>query len=775
MRITRAACLMLGVSVAGLHASTAAAQSGPADEQGQEAQAPQGERGAPSAQESQGGSGLGDIIVTARRVAENVQNTPVAVSIFSNETLARAQISGTEGLSALVPSLQIAGAAPNVGNPSAAQIFIRGIGQSDTTPGVDPGVGLYIDDVYMGSAIGGIMDFRDIANVQVLRGPQGTLFGRNTIGGAILLTTKEPGDHLGGEARIGVGSDNLREARVAIDVPLSDDLRTRWTYGGRNRDGYVHRISDGLDLGDVNSYTITGKIQWKPGTDFKLTLKGDYTAEHSNGTALVLAALNPNAPYEKSVSFYAGCPGMTSAQSPVPLINDPRCANDFYKGGPFKTNGTYPLGSTLRNWGVTAAAEYDVGKALTFKSITAYRDLKWTGSRDADGTPFAISASTASGDGWQFSQELQAIVHVKDLTIVSGAYYFESKTDFRFLANLTNDAPPDGTIDHWDGLYHNSNWAVFSQGTLDITHALQVTGGIRYTEETKKFFPNQYREGDYDDPYVPRREYRVKTGAVTGTAAIQYRFSDDIMTYVSWTKGYKAGGFNRGYPAPVPAARSFAPEYATAWEAGTKLDLFDRKVRLNLAAFSTDYNDLQLLYRVGIIPTIINAGKARIRGLEGELTIKPAEGWLLTGNGSILDDKILEVVTIPGSSTAVSTNSRLPYVPHFQGQFASQYTFVRPIGDFDLSIRGSVNYIGSQYFDVGNSPNIAQLRNITMFDIGLTLDNAARGWLIQAGIKNLSNEVYQIAGNGAYNTPGGYDEVAYNRGREWTLSVTKTF
>ena len=233
------------------------------------------------------GGGIQDIIVTARRVEENVQNTPVAVSAFSSDALARAQISGTDGLATVTPSLQIQGTAPNSGNPAAAQVYIRGIGQSETAPGVDPGVGIYIDGVYLGSSVGGVMDFRDLANIQVLRGPQGTLFGRNTIGGAILITSNDPRKEFGGQVYAGIGSDRQRDVRGAVNVPISDDLLTRWTFGSRTRDGYVRRISDGVKLGDVNSYTATGKILWTPTATLEIMLKGDYTNEKSNGSPLV--------------------------------------------------------------------------------------------------------------------------------------------------------------------------------------------------------------------------------------------------------------------------------------------------------------------------------------------------------------------------------------------------------------------------------------------------------------------------------------------------------
>ena len=201
------------------------------------------------AQEPQSAEGLDEIIVTARKVEENLQTTPIAITALSGCALEDRQIFTTDVLDQVVPNLQFANNAPLAGNNSSSQVFIRGIGQTDPTSTVDPGVGMYIDDVYIGSAVGGSMALRDVANVQVLRGPQGTLFGRNTIGGAVLISTTDPGDEFGGIARLGTGEGSLIDAMVALDVPLSETFKTRVSLGMIQQDGYVER-PDGTDLGD---------------------------------------------------------------------------------------------------------------------------------------------------------------------------------------------------------------------------------------------------------------------------------------------------------------------------------------------------------------------------------------------------------------------------------------------------------------------------------------------------------------------------------------------
>src|SRR5687767_5016511 len=232
------------------------------------------------------------VIVTARRRAESLQDTPLAVTALSAAALERQQIVGTTDLDKIAPNLQFHSYGTLTGNNSAAQVFIRGIGQTDATPAVDPGVGIYIDDVYMGRSVGGAMDFRDIASVQIVRGPQGTLFGRNTIGGAVLLTTNAPGENAGSSLRMGVGDDNLRELFGAFDVPMGDAWSARLSVGGRQRDGYVTRVSDGEDLGDEEMYTGQAAVRWEPSESLTFTLRADYTDEDENGSPFVFRTMN---------------------------------------------------------------------------------------------------------------------------------------------------------------------------------------------------------------------------------------------------------------------------------------------------------------------------------------------------------------------------------------------------------------------------------------------------------------------------------------------------
>jgi|HigsolmetaAR201D_1030396.scaffolds.fasta_scaffold05839_1 iron complex outermembrane receptor protein len=765
------------------------------------------------------GAGLEEIVVTARRREESLQETPIAISAFTAESLERQQIFSTDDLDQVSPNLQFAAYGPLTGHNSAAQVFIRGIGQTDGSSGVDPGVGLYIDEVYMGRAVGGIMDFRDIAGIQVLRGPQGTLFGRNTIGGAVLLTTALPGDELGGTVRVGVGDDDLREAFVAVDLPIADGLGARISAGARQRDGYVTRIHDNMDLGDEDSFTTQAVLRWE--TDpVTLTLRGDYTREDENGSPFVFAAINESQVFPIFASVAAGCSNGAGAPSfppPVPVpqdLVDPRCANDAtWNLGKYTNGGTAPAFSRLENWGTSLVAEFKLSDAFRLKSISAYRELNWHGARDADNTPLTILHTDYKSDGRQFSEELQGLVETDRLKGVFGLFYFDEKvTDFLQVPIAAGVGAPaqvlQGSRDYQLAYLDNENWAVFTQWTYDITDALSVTAGVRYTEETKGARIIGFTTAPVDAPtIVPDflRPYTIDANGLivqsnvippghtspglhvhpdrfendysstTGSASIQYKFAEKAMAYLSWSQGFKSGGFNQRFNSVTfdYTPLSFKEETAETIELGFKSDIAG-VLRLNAAIFNTDYEDMQLIYRVGVVPILFNAGKATIRGGELEFTYAPGS-LIIEGSVGYLDDEFDSItpIVVPGSqvTATVTPNNSLPFTPEWQANIGIGYDIVGPT--VTLTPRVNISYTDSQFFDAANSREVAQLDDVTLVNVSLTL--AFGDWKIRAGINNVTNKEYLVAGNSSTSTSAGYAEAIYSRPRNWFLTAQYEF
>jgi iron complex outermembrane receptor protein len=743
-------------------------------------------------------SGVEEVTVTARRRAESLQDTPAAVSVLSGEALENRQILSTTDLDQSIPNLQFTTYGTLTGNNSAAQVFIRGIGQTDATPAVDPGVGIYIDDVYMGRAVGGAMEFRDIASVQVLRGPQGTLFGRNTIGGAVLLTTNAPGEGAGNIVRLGIGDDDMREAFAAADLPISDEWSARASVGFRQRDGYVTRVFDNVDLGDENMYFGQAALRWRPNADVEFTLRADYANEDENGSPFVFRAMNENATFVAAASVAAGCPGATFPPPFVPPTDDPRCGNDAQALGPFRNGGTYPANSTLANQGASLVGTWRASEAISLKSITAVRRLEWAGSRDADNTPLLILHTNYTSRSEQFSQELQALIEIGKLNGVAGLYYFDEDTFDRVIVPLGN---PGTSFDTQRVSLDSQAWAAFTEWTYKVTDAFSVTGGIRYTDETKglqgilfNVAPASAAEPPppaalcpFAGPpptqtgclFLTTNRFEQTFTSTTGSASVQYRWNDRLMTYASWSQGFKSGGFNQRYNAAPPgnAPISFDPETAESYELGFKSNPTTH-LRINGALFTTDYDQIQLTYRLGVVPLLFNAGKATIQGGELEivyatdaLQIDASLAYLQNEFDSINDPPPFGPV-VP---TAVATiHSKLPFTPEWQMHVGASYDF--QLGnDLVLTPRFDLSYTDSQFFDAANSKEIAQLDSVTLLNGSLALADTEAGWRISFNGSNLTDEMYPVAGTSSLTTASGYAEIINARPRTFSITASKTF
>ena len=753
------------------------------------------------AQESQA-EALESIVVTARRREESLQDTPVAVTALSAEALERQQATGTMDLDKIAPNIQFHSYGTLTGNNSAAQVFIRGIGQTDATPAVDPGVGIYIDDVYMGRSVGGAMEFRDISSVQILRGPQGTLFGRNTIGGAVLLTTNAPGDNAGNSVRAGVGEDNLREIYGAFDIPLGGDWSARLAAGGRERDGYVTRVSDGKDLGNEKMYTGQLGIRWKPSDAFTLTLRGDYTNEDENGSPFVFQSMNEAATFVGASSQAAGCPNMLDPLPPPVLVGplaDPRCGNDAQALGHFKNGGTYPASSTLENSGASLVVQWDVNDNLSFKSITADRRLKWTGTRDADNTPLLILHTNYDSKSDQLSEELQAVVSTSRVDGVVGLFYFDEDSFDRLLVPLGN---PGTSYDTQRVSMDSKAKAAFTEWTFKATDALSFSAGVRYTEETKGLQSTMFNVAPASraEPPAPTalcpfagppptqtgclflttNRFEREFSATTTSASVQYRVNPQLMTYLSWSEGFKSGGFNQRYNAAPPgnAPISFNPETAESWELGFKMDPADT-VRMNVALFMTDYDDIQMTYRLGVVPLLFNAGVASIFGGELELEYAPTTEFRVDASLGYLDSQFDKITAPPPfgpvTPTATATlKSRLPFTPEWQGHLGLSYDFAMG-ANWQLTPRADVSYTDAQFFDAGNSREIAQLEAVTLVNASLTLSSEDSKWRFVLSGNNLTDEDYPVAGTSSLTTASGYSEIIYARPLTVALSATFSF
>jgi iron complex outermembrane receptor protein len=779
-----------------------------AQEPGEPKEAPKAEPAAPQEQEAV--KAVEEVVVTARRREESLQNTPIAISAFGAELLVERQIQQTADLERITPSLQFKPAGQLSGNSAAGVVFIRGVGQLDPTAAVDPGVGIYIDEVYVGRAVGGQIDFGDVAGVEVLRGPQGTLFGRNTIGGAILVRTRSPEvGRFGGKAHLRVGEDHLYDGFAAFNLPLGADAAARFSGGFRKRDGYVTRPFDGRDLGNDDGRYLNGGLSWALSTKALVIVRADYTKRTENGAPFVFAGINETAPVAAIVSVAAGCPGATIPFLPaghprlgpprVPLIDDPRCANDFQAQGDLTSGGTAAVESTSEVWGVGGTATLHLNDRVSLKSITAYRSTDSRGVRDADNTPFVILTSDLTTGSRQFSQELQVQLAFDKGNAIFGGYYFDEATDERLTAFLPFPPSPPviasllaggpGTRDLQASDLQTDSLAGFGQVSVRPLEGLELAGGLRYTEDRKTYqgtvlnlFPSTQPDPDplptravpEGGPlFIHNRPFEKTFSAVTGSASVQYRWSGAFSTYASYARSFKSGGYNTRYNAPPPGfvPVPFDKESVDSYELGAKADI-GRDLRVNVAAFRADYGDIQMIFRQGVVPLLFNAGKATIQGLEAELRYHPTSGLLIEGGVSTLDDEIKSITPVPGTVATVAPGDDLPLTPAFQGNLALSFPFA--LNDrFKLTPRVDGSYTARLVFITPSDPLIEQ-GGFFVGNATLTFADKSKGWQVTAGVQNLSDERYLVQGNASLATLG-YAERMYARPRNWFLRLSVDF
>jgi iron complex outermembrane receptor protein len=752
-----------------------------------------------------------EVVVTARRREESLQDTPVAISPFNVETLEARQVEQTQDLERVAPSLQFKPAGQLSGNTAATVVFIRGVGQLDPTAAVDPGVGVYIDEVYVGRAVGGLIDFGDVAGVEILRGPQGTLFGRNTIGGAILVRTRTPEiGRFGGKASFRVGQDSLYDGFAAVNLKLGGSAAGRLAGGFRKRDGYVSRAFDGRDLGNDDSYSVNGGLTWAPSTRSLVLVRADFTNRDENGAPFVFAGINPRAAVPAIVSVAAGCPGATIPFLPpghprlgppnVPLIDDARCANDFQARGDFESGGTAPVMSTSDVWGVAGTASVYLTDHVFVKSITAYRSTDSRGVRDADNTPFVMVTTDLTTDAKQFSEEVQVQLERDTFRAIVGGYYFNEATDERLTVPLPfPPAPPiiasilaggPGARDLQRSDLGTDSFAAFGQVSLKPTGGLELAAGLRYTEDRKTYrgtvlnlFPLTQPDPDplptlaipEGGPlFVFDRPFEATFSALTGSGSVQYRWNSSLSTYASYSRSFKSGGFNTRYNAPPPnfVPVPFDEEKVDSYELGVKLDV-GRNFRLNVAAFRAGYNDMQMIFRQGVVPLLFNAGEATIKGLEADFRYRPAAGVIVEGGLSTLGDEIKTVTTIPGAVATVAPGDELPLTPAFQGNLGVSVPIA--LSDrFTLTPRVDGSYTSRLIFITPGSVPVIEQDGYFVGNASLTLADAKRGWQFTAGVLNLLDERYLLQGNASLATLG-YAEKMYARPRNWFAQLSVDF
>jgi iron complex outermembrane receptor protein len=772
-----------------------------------------------------------EIVVTAQFRAQNLPDAPLASTAVNAEMLEARSQTNIAQVANNAPSVTLKPQGAAYGPSMGASI--RGVGQFDFNPALEPGVGLYVDDVYYATLTGSLFDLLDLDRVEILRGPQGTLAGKNSIGGAVKLYSQRPrGDNTGTISGT-YGSRNRLDLRASGDIGLTDSLAFRIAGVAKKQDGYVKRMDFGCvnpagsalnpssatqtpipatmgsesdcvvaREGEVDFQAVRGQLRWQPTDRLDINLIADFTHDDRTNAGSVLlnrsfngavASPNFNNPARDIDPF---TPNDQPAANRIPLdsrfLCGPYCNYASYSS---PADGTQPgaqgAGRTkYEGWGISGQVEYDLTDDMQLVSITAYREYETLFNNDDDVTPLAHSLGFGDLNFWSFSQELRLNGSLLDdaLEYTLGGFYMDQRSTYATTQFLRYAGLP--AFQGNDPVDADTK-AVFAHLAWHPVDPLTLTAGIRYTDESKTYtYTRLDLEGNrnpdgtstlpilgaldgvtgvYDGPESDRFDFRLNA---------QYEITNDISVYGQWSTGFKGGGIN---PRPFNAeqVKPFGPETLESYEVGFKSDFLDRRVRLNLAAFFSKYEDIQLNLNnctgvLGItmgVPCALpfNGGNAEVKGIELETTLRPVDGLLIDGAVSYLDFDYTSLVPNTGIDLAFVS----PNTPKWKWAIGAQY-------EIDLGSTGSLtprvdaSYQSDIYTNaVNRSTNL--IEGYTLANARLTWANEEGDLEVSAEVSNLFDKYYLLTVFDLTTAGAGVASGQPGRPREWAVSVKKKF
>ena len=732
----------------------------------------------PETQADQSADQGGEIVVTARRREERLVEVPIAVTAFSGEELTRRGALDLTDVAQSVPNVTLeASRATN----STLSAFIRGIGQQDPVSGFEQGVGIYLDDVYLNRPQAAVLDIYDVERIEVLRGPQGTLYGRNTIGGAVKYVSRRLSRDFDLRARATYGTYDQAEGVVTLSAPLNEQMRVGGSFARLSRGGFGTNLTTGLE--NYNKDIWAGRLSMELGgydAPVFVRISGDYTKDESN----------PRGGHRLVPGYQSGAPVLSNVYDTRGGLNDP--AQD------------------VESYGVALNAEVTLSDALTLRSISAWR-------KDDSATPIdfdALPAVDVDVPGFyrneQISQEFQLVYDdLGPLSGILGAYYLDATADTLFDVRLFTTVA--GLTAFTNAAVDTQTYAIFGEFTYDFTERLSLTLGGRYTwdERTASILRQNYLGGGspvFGGAGVPFGAPGTNfTGSrdfekFTPRATISFKPTPDHNVYASYSKGFKGGGFDPrgvGVNAPntdgqpglsndeIAAFLSFRPETVDSYEVGYKGNLLDGLLYVAVAGFYADYTDIQIPGSVACtvagLPSFCgvtsNAGKATFKGLEFEGTARLGGGFSLSASAGYIDAQFDEYITnIAATPTDVSEFRRVQNTPEFTGNVTANYLVA--LGEGDLNFNAGVSYRSrTTQFEIPN-PFIDQ-EGYALVDASVAYTAPGGRWSIGLYGKNLTDERYKTSGytfvtinpttgaiiNGANGFPGSA------LGREGTLTA----
>lgn len=694
-------------------------------------------------------AGEDEIIVTAtRQGATLLQRTPIAVSVISQEGLDRSFVSNIKDMVQITPSLNVAQVT------ASAAIYIRGIGTNAVFNGSDPDVAFYVDGVYLARAFTQFSEFLDVDRVEVLRGPQGTLYGRNAVGGVVNLVSRMPSEKFEGRAQLVVGNYGTVQGQGYVSgaiVPGVLQMSLSGSYGRRN--GYVENIVSGAkDLGNADRGALRGQLRFVGVPGLEAITRFDYSrlAEDIQAYDVLLRPL----PY------------------PTPLANS-------LVGQYHRVAQNDPQTNRQRVYGVSQELNIDLGSSITLKSLTAYRNSAYRVRTDTDASELTINNAQQRDRSEQFSQEFNLLGKTDFVDYVIGLYYFREVQNSLNQGNvIPSVATPlaNATLAQTFSRTVAISKAAFAQGTFHLTPTLSAIVGVRYTQDEKRLnvLTNRFTYSGPTTlgPQRPGLPFSANVGptfdAFTPKVGLNWEITPEHFAYASFSRGFKSGGNNFGAVSLVGI--TYQPETISSYEAGIKTQWLDKRLRVNLTGFYYDYKDLQVQSLIGPgITLTANAAAAKVKGIEFESTGRFGN-LELSANFTYLDAKYgnFAQATVPGAfrpfvagdprynaaaGTYNAKGNRLNAAPEFAASGSAQYNV--PLGSVTAYGRGEVSYQSRVFYDPSNVA-ISSQKPYAVVNLSIGVDTDDGLWSAQLAVKNVTDKDYLItvAGNGA--VPSGY-------------------
>ncbi len=708
-----------------------------------------------SAQDAVGEVRLDEVVVTAQKREQRLQEVPIAVSVVGGDLVENRGGFNIESLRALVPSLNL-----RKTNTALNQaLFLRGVGTINFAIAAQPSVAAVVDGVVLNSAGEAFGDLYDVERIEVLRGPQGTLFGKNASAGVVNIVSKRPGNEFGGYVDVGWFEDDERRVKASLDVPISDALRTRTTVIWGEFDGYIDNISTTPAGGELNGYDRKGiRTVWvaDPNDKLRWTFIADYRESDDNCCVEVIGTRPTGVNGPALVSLLSGV--------------------DFAGDASRLVRQNLQMRSQEEAYGASLQADVELG-SLTLTSITAYRTWDSTEIREGDwldraaayvGNAFAQLHDFGPQSTDTISQELRvASAGGATLEYVAGLYF--SKTDAeRFFRRDTivctaTTSPVDATglapcLPGTSTIVQPSanalfgadfeNLAVFADGTWNISDRFRLLGGLRWTQDDLSF------EHTYNFSPIPGPGIRNQAGGgqaflsgsnesdnVSGRFGVQWDATDDLMTYLTYARGYKGPAYNVFFNMTANNAAVIDAETADSFEIGAKSTLFDGRMILNAAAFWAKYDDFQannfLFLNNTLITTLTNAGKVTSGGVEIEFQAQPTERFSLSGGLAYTDARIDNFFTPPGQTPRFIAGSALPLAPLWKASLVGEWRI--PLGSFELVPNVVLAYQDEQFSDL-NEPAALRIPAYTTVDLSIALTDSNDRFRIALVGRNLTDE-----------------------------------